>query len=425
MRRAGVSIGVVGFVVGLALPSEADAAERVRGRYVRVDPPATALAVQEMEPQGTGGHILFINRCPGGLTINYGEADDSRSNTSMIVNGTIHLNEFPFSDASWNQIVSDVVEMMAPFGIVVTDVDPGNVPHDEALVCGSYQAAGFEEAAGIAPYTCGQIPNVITFTFPETIGDDTRYTSETVAQEAAHGWGLDHSFKCEDPMTYLLDCGDKAFQDGDYPCGEYEARACDCGGATQNTYQHIMGLFGAGVPDTSAPAAQIVAPLDGDEFDAGADFDIAIDVNDDIDVTRVTLYVDGEQQGFDDTPPFDGWPVSGIERGEYSFRIEAQDAAGNVGDSNVVTVYVGMNGPGNGAGDDGEGDGGGNDGGDDEDEDSDDESGGGGGIDPGVFPTSARPEAGGCACRSSNEGSTWSGLLVLVLAGGLRRRRRA
>lgn len=426
MRRAGLSIAAFGVVCALAGTASADEGERPRGRYIRVDPPPEALTIEEAETQAEG-HILFLNRCPGGITITNGASDDSRTNKSSIVSGSVHLDEFPFGDASWNQIVQDVRGIFAPFGIVVTDVDPGNVPHDEALVCGADTDANFQPAAGVAPFTCARIPNAITFTFPETIGDDTRYTSETIAQEAAHAWGLDHSFKCEDPMTYLLGCGNKSFQDGDYSCGEYEARACDCGNPTQNTYQHILGLFGAGVPDTQAPIARIVAPMDGDRFDPGADFDIAIEVSDDVDVTRVALFVDGEQLGSDNAPPFTGWPVQGIEPGQYQFRVEAQDSSGNVGQSNVVTIQVGLGGPGGDAGGDdndvGDSDGGGDD--EDEEEDSDGGDGGGGGIYPGAFPTYERGDPSGCGCRASGSGGAPVGLVLLGFVSLLRRRRSA
>jgi MYXO-CTERM domain-containing protein len=415
MTRVGLLLSV-GLVVGTTGAAEADAAERVRGRAIRVDPPPVSFTADEM-PQYGAGHLLFLNRCPGGIEVSFGTNDDSRTNKSMIVEGTIHLNEFPWGDASWNQIVQDVREMFSPFGVTVTDIDPGNVPHDEVIVCGSDTAAGMEPAAGVAAWTCEPIPNAVTFTFPETIGDDTRYTSETIAQEAAHAWGLDHSFKCEDPMTYLLGCGNKSFQDGDYPCGEYEARACDCGGDTQNTYQHLLGMFGSSVPDTSAPVAEIVAPVDGDEFEPGADFDIAIDVSDDVDVMRAVLFVNDEQMGLDEAAPFDGWPVDGIEAGEYTLRVEAQDAAGNVGQSNMVRISVGML-----AEPDDSGESGGDSGGDDEG--SDESGNGGAGIEPGAFPTQRRGDPSGCACRS-HPGTGGPFGLLLFMAAALRRRRRS
>jgi hypothetical protein len=226
--------------------------ELPRGRYVPVDPPAEAFAIERANEDGLG-HLVFLNRCPEGISISYGQVDDARRNRSMIVTGTIHLDPYPYGDESWDAIVDEVQRMFEPFGITVTEDDPGDVPHDEALVCGSDRDAGFAPAAGIAPWGCRPIANAITFTFPEAIGDFPKYTAETVVQEAAHAWALDHSFECEDPMTYLEGCGHKSFQDLDTPCGEYEARECACGNATQNTYARLMDLFGpASAPDGRA-----------------------------------------------------------------------------------------------------------------------------------------------------------------------------
>jgi MYXO-CTERM domain-containing protein len=226
--------------------------ELPRGRYVPVDPPAEAFATERADADGLG-HLLFLNRCPEGISISHGQVDDARRNRSMIVTGTIHLDPYPYGDASWDAIVDEVQRMFEPFGITVTEDDPGDVPHDEALVCGSDEDAGFAPAAGIAPWGCRPIANAITFTFPEAIGDFPKYTAETVVQEAAHAWALDHSFACEDPMTYLEGCGRKSFQDLDTRCGEYEPRDCACGNATQNTYAYLLDLFGpASAPDGRA-----------------------------------------------------------------------------------------------------------------------------------------------------------------------------
>ena len=61
---------------------------------------------------------------------------------------------------------------------------------------------------------------------------------ETVTQEVAHAFTLDHELLCEDPMTYLDGCGAKSFQNVLAPCGEYEERPCSCGDpAGQNSVQ--------------------------------------------------------------------------------------------------------------------------------------------------------------------------------------------
>lgn len=310
--------------------------DRPRGTYVIVDPPITDAPA----PQAGAMHILFLNRCVGGVTINPGN-EDSSANTSSILGGPVNFPEFPWGDATWNETMARTRELFAPFNVQVTDVDPGNTPHDEVIVCGDGASAGFQGAGGVAPFTCGVIPRAITYVFAETMGNNPDALAIVVGQEAAHAWGLDHEYKCDDPMTYLNWCGDVQYQDGDYPCGEYSERECSCGGNTQNSYQHILGLFGPSTPDTQSPVATITNPGDGAQYESGADFEIAVEVSDDVDVVSVTLFVNGEPQASDDSAPFGPWPATDTPDGTYEFHVEAEDFAGNVGSSPVVTVDVG------------------------------------------------------------------------------------
>lgn len=417
-------IGMLGIALfGVVSATRADAAEtrqfgaeRPRGRYVPVS--IDQIRLRQPTAEGGGQHIIFLNRCIGGITINQG-VDNSSTNTSSIVSGSINLPEYPFGDAAWNEVLDGTRDIFAPFGITVTDVDPGATPHDEVIVCGSDNAAGFPGAAGVAPFTCGVIANVITYVFPETIGNDARFTIETVAQEAAHGWGLDHEFKCEDPMTYLLDCGDKSFQNGAYPCGEYEARACMCGGNDQNSFGIIMGLFGPGTPDTQSPSVAIVSPTDGQQFAPGDDFTITLAADDDGAVQSVALYLDGVLASQDAAAPFEGWAASDVPEGSHELYVEATDAAGNVGISDVVTIEVslgdqgmpGAEGPDTDGSDD---DGFGTDEGDDGlDDGTDGGTPGAPGIDPGFGRGTGEPT--GCACDVTE--SRRNSVLALALFG--------
>jgi hypothetical protein len=396
-----------------------------RGSYVVVDP--AAIATPAPTRHGGAPHILFLNRCTGGETISPGN-EDSRSNTSSILSFTVNFPEYPFGDGSWNEVVSRTRELYAPFNVQVTDVDPSPATHDEVIVCGNAASAGFDGAGGVAPFSCGVIPNAITYVFAETMGNNPEALAIVIGQESAHAWGLDHEYKCDDPMTYLNWCGDVQFQDGDYSCGEYSERACMCGGATQNSYQHILGLFGGSTPDTAAPVATITSPGDGAEYDSGADFEITVDVSDDVDVTVVTLYVNGQAQGSDNTAPFGPWPASDTPDGTYELYVEAEDFAGNVGTSDVVTVHVGGASANDSDGDD-PSDGDPSNGDDDDpsngDDPSDDSDGDSDASDDSSFDTAgALPpgyggqrgaEAAACACTTSDD-TRWSWTLPWCVA---------
>lgn len=403
-----VAIGVGSWTGSAAASPELAAPEGPpRGTYVRVPAAPAEAAPSPGQAGGTGAHILYLNRCEGGTTITAGWPDDNTIDRSGILGGTVTFPPYPYGDASWAEVVAHTQQIYAPFGIVVTDVDPSPMPHDEAIVCGSGGLAGFGGAGGVAPFTCDVIDKPITFTFPESLGGDPRTIAEVIAQESAHAWGLEHEYKCEDPMSYLSGCGDKTFQDGDYQCGEYSPRACDCGGATQNSYQYILSLFGPATPDEHAPTATIVAPVDGDVFEVGSSFDVAVEVADDNEVVRVSLYLDGALSSEDMSVPFGPWPVIDAPEGAYEFWIVATDAAGKTTQSNTVRVDVTADpidpgapgGPG--GGDDGGSDGG--DGGSDGGEANEDGGGGPqGSEEPGALPPGfgLDGEAPGCACTS-------------------------
>lgn len=411
--------------------------DRPHGTYVRVDAPDE---VTGRTPAQHGGdaHVLFLNRCADGLTINPG-GGGSIANESEIVGGTINFPPFPYGDDAWNQVMDVTRDLYAPFNITVTDVDPGNTPHDEAVVCGDGAMAGFAGAGGVAPFSCGVIPNAITFTFADTLGNDPQLIAEVVGQESAHAWGLDHEYLCEDPMTYLSGCGNKTFQDIDAQCGEFSPRQCSCGGNTQNSYQWIVDTWGAAVPDNAPPTAAITYPSDGDVFTPGSEFEITVEVSDDVQVVEVTLFVDGAAQGSDPSTPFGPWPVSNIPEGAYAFYIEASDAAGNVTQSATVNVDVTPDGeppPSGDSGDSGAGDSGGADSADSGGLGGTSDEGGGDGGGAGALPpgygTGLEPFDGGTACEctagSSPRGGLGMGVLLLGLLGlrtqGQRRRRR-
>jgi len=408
-------------------------------------------AMDEAEPpdvQFGGQHILYLNRCQGGLTITGSNQNDSTNNQSTVGGGT--FPEYPYGDASWNQLVAGTRELFEPYAITVTDVDPSPAPHDEAIVCGTPGVIGLPNGVGgVAPFTCGQIPNAITFTFAGVYGGDVDQMVATVGQEAAHAWGLEHLLSCNDPMTYLNSpwsdegsCWPKSFQDKNSQCGEYSARSCDCGGNTQNSHQHILNMFGAGVPDTQAPYAAIVSPTDGEAFPVGATFPIEVEVSDDTQVTSVTLYANGSSLSTDASSPFGPFPAQNTPEGVYEMYIEVEDAAGNSTNSEVITVYVnaegqapetsGGGGSGEGdSGDDGDGsgsgggDGGGGDGdgGDDGSDSEPFEDSAGSGLPPGYG--SANDTADGCACATGS-GNDRRGVLFLgvMFGAGLRARRR-
>lgn len=401
--------------------------DRPRGSYVRMPDVLRDTPRRQRAPGER--HIIYLNRCAGGLTLDAGWPDDNTVNRSGILSGTTNFPEYPFGDASWDQMVIETKEIFAPFNVEITDVDPSPMPHDEAVVCGSGALAGFDGAGGVSPFTCDVIDAPITFTFPESLGNDPRTIAEVIAQEAAHAWGLEHEYKCEDPMTYLYGCGEKSFQDGDFECGEYSPRACECGGATQNAFQYITDLFGSAMPDEQEPTAAITHPADGAVFGVGDDFEIAVEVADDGEVVLVELFLDGMPSTADMSDPFGPWPVTDAIAGSYELWIVATDAAGKTTQSASVHFEVTEDGAPPQGGDDGDDDDGDSASDDDEGDADDDGGGDDDATDDGTGGTALPPTFGlgaeeqGCACATRGAGAGGAGWLV-VMGAVLRRGRR-
>jgi uncharacterized protein (TIGR03382 family) len=323
--------------LALALQPSSASAE---ARKPNIMYPVDSSMVDIVEPGQHTSNIIFLNKCVGGCTIFPGN-DDSRTNTSSVVAGTLgqtaFISEFAYGQAEWDEIVDCVTRVYEPYGIVITDQDPGsNVSHFEAIVAGTDDEIN-TSAGGIAPASCGVIINAMTFSFANQGGQGgLSQMCWTVAQETAHAFGLDHEFLCSDPMTYLSDCGfDKTFQDINAPCGEFEARGCYCGGNTQNSHQFLLGHFGAG--EVTPPQVQVNRPADGAIVRSNFPFEVGAE--DDIEVASVEFIINGAVVAELTSEP---WVINAPDglSGEVRVEARATDNAGTQSSSAVVTVTV-------------------------------------------------------------------------------------
>ena len=162
-------------------------------------------------------------------------------------------------------------------------------------------------------------------------------------------------------------------------------------------------------PDDAPPTVVIENPLDGDNFEAPASVDIFLEVDDDWGIGSIGLYVDGELVSSESSPPW-AFENAQFPAGSYTLVAVAEDYSGNVGESEAVTFTVGGEGSG-----DGDSEGGSEEGGLDEGLD------GGTGFDGGFDDRGTE----GCACstRDSETPLGWGAMLLLAL--GLRSRRRS
>lgn len=377
--------------LSLALASPAAAAPALRTTYVEVDPSrANVLAGPLDQP------ILYLNRCVGGCILIPGY-EDSRTNHSSIIGDTAFIPEFDPGQNAWESIVDCTAAMYGDFGITVTDEDPGDTPHFEAIVAGRPGDAGFApNIGGVAPFTCGVIDNAITFTFAGQYGDEApQEICHVIAQESAHAFGLDHELLCEDPMTYTQGCGAKCFQDVDAKCGETIERPCYCGGSRQNSWQSILGLFGPS--EQSSDSVRIFAPDDGDAVPLGFHVEVVAGMTC---LTDVEVWIDEVYLGAIGAWPFVFDTPLDLPLGPATIRAMATDRDGNTIETSIdVTLETAPDPP------------------DAAPPPAFVDASGPGAVDP-----EPQPDC-GCAATPAGDDGVAGALLLLAAALGLRRRR--
>ncbi|HWI64824.1 MAG TPA: S8 family serine peptidase [Symbiobacteriaceae bacterium] len=91
--------------------------------------------------------------------------------------------------------------------------------------------------------------------------------------------------------------------------------------------------------DKQAPTVSISSPAEG--ATVSGDVAIKADASDNVGVTKVLFYVDGNEAGTATTAPFSmNWSSTAVGDGAHTLVANAYDAAGNVGKSTAVRVTV-------------------------------------------------------------------------------------
>ena len=300
---------VLAFLVSFAVPARAEAPKR----QFLLHP-----TVLHQAPAAIISHVLFLNRCKNGCTVRTGNID-SRTDHSDIGQGTI--TAFSGTDAQWNDIVTCVKGIMAPFNIQVTDQDPGSADHFEVMVAGAAGELGLPTGVlGIADYLCqspgqcgsGYIPDALVFDFAndwlQQFNGTTVDICGTAAQEIAHAWTLDHATPTSDPMTYNPYASPLHYQDGavcgsdcqngyspepfHLPCTNNTTHTCmSTGQATQDEVKMITALFGPA--NAKAPTVTITSPTNGGSVQSGQPFQINVTCDTSDGVDEIDLSIDG------------------------------------------------------------------------------------------------------------------------------------
>src|SRR5829696_9508818 len=183
MRKQQVAVAVL--AVSFVHAGRADAARPTTG-YIK-DSAAMSAAPKAGARNIGPGTVIYFNRHGG--TYTYGEFD-SRKNSNLIGAGT--LPPFECGDDKWREVMTCLKDSFLPFGVRITDIDPGSAEHAETVVAGGPADVGQPpNVGGIAPLGCNQyLDNPITFAFSQPWGCDVNQICWAAAQETAHAFGL-------------------------------------------------------------------------------------------------------------------------------------------------------------------------------------------------------------------------------------------
>ncbi len=202
------------------------------------------LAASGRDPtQKAASRVIYLNH--DGVMLTPG-SNDARLHRSSIVTEPVSISAWDVDDDTWQDTVACVREIYAPFDVSITDIDPGEVPHLEAVFGGHPNDVGLpDNVAGVSPFTtdCSIIESSIVFTFTDVLPDDPRLMCEVMAQEIAHSYGLDHQLLPSDPMTYLPYDGERTFQNEMATCGELVGRDCGINGSVCRDGQNSVALL--------------------------------------------------------------------------------------------------------------------------------------------------------------------------------------
>jgi hypothetical protein len=195
---------------------------------------------------------------PSVLYLNFsdGHEDVVRANTDNAPqNRTVMGSAAPFPAFAWpgmtdeatrrqliDALATQVNDAFMPFNVVVTTMRPQAGAYTMVVVGGSPALFSMDaRVAGVAYMDCDnrQASNVV-FAFPAALGGSQQALFTTIAQEAAHAFGLQHSSDPNDLMYPRVDLDQRSFQDRETEVASPNL----CGPKTQNSYRRLLELVG-------------------------------------------------------------------------------------------------------------------------------------------------------------------------------------
>jgi hypothetical protein len=209
-----------------------------------------AISVSAPAWAGPPPAVLYLNFSDGQETVTRADIDNALQNRTVM--GSVA--KFPTfawpgmeDEATRRALVRDLAgrinDAFLPYNVVVTTRRPKGGAYTMVMIGGNPALFSLDaRVAGIAYMDCDnhQATNVV-FAFPSTLGSSVHGLFATIAQEAAHAFGLQHSADPDDLMYPRVDVTQRGFIDRDSPVASPNL----CGPQTQNSHQLLLKLLGA------------------------------------------------------------------------------------------------------------------------------------------------------------------------------------
>lgn len=191
--------------------------------------------------------IIYVNQLPATFHPAPGTVSDSVANTTPLIQQEVVIPEPAMWQIDWRELIACVRARLEPYGVEVTDENPGAVDHTEIYVAADPTAFGFSSGLmSRVSASCQPGPRDLGFAFWRGNIDHT--CEEGVAAAIGALTGLDLMARCEGIMSgsFGIECiGERSFLDEDIMCGQEQPAPCRCGGDTQNSHRRLLGFYGA------------------------------------------------------------------------------------------------------------------------------------------------------------------------------------
>jgi MYXO-CTERM domain-containing protein len=288
--------------------------------------------------------VVYLDFSDGTESVTFGATDDPTRNQSSL-GAAEHYPAFYWPSINTGvetraQVISRVAravhELFLPYNVLVTLARPAAAPYTMVMIGGGARDLGLvENYGGVAYMDCGnkEASNLV-FAFPGNLRGNEHGLVVTIAQEAAHAWGLEHTVDRRDVMYPLLSPEQSVFLD------EQSAilGSSLCGYSSQNSHRLLVETVGLWQGDEKPfddgsrtdhvpPTLVIEEPAPG--ATVAQPFLIRLRAEDDVGIDHIVVVTDGDsERAVSRHPPY-GFSLGGLPAGPVSFTLTAYDRSGN------------------------------------------------------------------------------------------------